>query len=417
MFNENNEKLILKLPFGFRDIFPVEAGERKKIEEIVRSEFVRWGYGEVKTPIVEFTENISSGIGKKWKDKLISFFDIDGNLISMRADMTIPIARLAGMRVKKGQLPARFYYFANSFRQSPAQKGAKRVLNQAGLEFIGAASVYSDVEVLTILINILKHLGIKDFKIAMGHVSFIDGICQWFKLDIKETLFVKENVILNNLLSVREFLVKKDKAKSEIFFSIIRPSENLNPVLKSASMIKEEKVAESLKYLKKIYKLLKELDFEQNIIIDLSVLRDFDYYSGLIFEIYCPEVTELIGSGGRYDGLIKKFGLDVPATGFALDVDLLHKSLGKSKSFKNMRQKKIILSGKNDSFARIIKFSDALRRKGNIVQLDFEKNCGISRIPGVARADLLYEIDFDKGVVAVTDAGTNKKQLKNIDDF
>jgi len=183
MFKDNNEKLILRLPFGFRDIFPVEARERKDIEEAIRREFVSWGYGEVKTPIVEYTENISSGTGKNWKDKLISFFDIDGNLISMRADMTIPVARLAGMRVKPGQLPARFYYFANSFRQSPVQKGCKRVLNQAGLEFIGQGTVYSDMEVLLILINILKRLSIKDFKVCLGHVMFIEGVCDWFKLN------------------------------------------------------------------------------------------------------------------------------------------------------------------------------------------------------------------------------------------
>src|SRR5690606_21762982 len=107
------------------------------IKEIIRKEFSDWGYGEVKTPVDEYTQNISAGAGDKWKDKIINFFDVDGSLISLRTDMTIPIARLAGMRIKDKNLPVRFCYFANSFRRSVMQKGEKREYNQAGLEFIG----------------------------------------------------------------------------------------------------------------------------------------------------------------------------------------------------------------------------------------------------------------------------------------
>ncbi|MFO7929182.1 MAG: ATP phosphoribosyltransferase regulatory subunit, partial [Candidatus Humimicrobiaceae bacterium] len=118
MFEAKNDNLVIKLPYGFRDIFPIESGERKIIQGLIGKEFRQWGYGEVNTPVVEFTKNISAGVGEKWSNKLINFLDIDGSLVSLRTDMTIPIARLAGMRIKKSQLPARFCYFANSFRQS-----------------------------------------------------------------------------------------------------------------------------------------------------------------------------------------------------------------------------------------------------------------------------------------------------------
>ena len=164
MFKEKEENLIVKLPFGFRDIFPTEAQEREVIEENIRQEFLLWGYGEVKTPVLAYTRNISSGVGKNWNDKLVSFFDIDGSLVSLRADMTIPIARLTGMRIKPEQLPARFFYIANSFRQSGLSKGKPRVISQAGLELIGSSGFASDLEVLAILINILKKLRIEKKK-------------------------------------------------------------------------------------------------------------------------------------------------------------------------------------------------------------------------------------------------------------
>jgi ATP phosphoribosyltransferase regulatory subunit len=326
MFKNRDEKLISKLPFGFRDVFPVEAYERKFIEEIIREIFISWGYGEVKTPVVEFTKNISAGVGKDWKDRLISFFDNDGNLVSLRADMTIPIARLTGMRIRPEQLPVRFFYIANSFRQSSLQKGQKRVLSQAGLELIGTKEFYADAEVMIVLINILEKLEIKDFKIGVGHIKLIEGICEWFGLSAEEYKVFKANLISSNLVYLKEFLAARDTAKATLFMDLLEPSNKIESLENMIKKIKNEKVFDSFKYLKKIYNALAKTGFERYLIIDFGTIREFDYYTGLVFEIYCPEITEKLGSGGRYDGLIKKFGFDVPATGFALDVDLVHKA-------------------------------------------------------------------------------------------
>ena len=328
MFNDGDEKLIPKLPFGFRDVFPVEAQERRFVEEVIREIFVSWGYGEIKTPVVEFTKNISAGVGKDWKDRLISFFDNDGNLVSLRADMTIPIARLTGMRVKKEQLPARFFYIANSFRQTGLQKGQKRVLSQAGLELIGAEEFYADAEVLLILINILEKLEIKDFRIGVGHIKLIEGICEWLGLSEEEYKTFKADLISNDLVSLKEFLTSRDKTKADLFMDLLKPSIEIDLFVEAIGKIKNGNVSGSFKYIKKVYNSLAKAGLAKYLIIDFGTIREFDYYTGLVFEVYCPETKEKIGSGGRYDGLIKKFGFDVPATGFALDVDLLHKATG-----------------------------------------------------------------------------------------
>ena len=326
MFKDGEEKLISKLPFGFRDIFPVEAMERRFIEEAIREIFISWGYGEVKTPVVEFTRNISAGVGKDWKDRLISFFDNDGNLVSLRADMTIPIARLTGMRIRPEQLPVRFFYLANSFRQSGLQKGQKRVLSQAGLELIGAEEFEADVEVILILINILEKLDIRDFKIGTGHIKLIEGICEWFGLSAEEYKIFKDYLIAKNLVSLKEFLFSKDKTKAGLFMDLLEPSVQIDLLEETVNKIEDNKVTDSFIYLKKIYAALSRAGFAQYLIIDFGTIKEFDYYSGLVFEIYCAEATDKLGSGGRYDGLIKKFGFDVPATGFAIDIDLIHKA-------------------------------------------------------------------------------------------
>ena len=217
-------------------------------------------------------------MGKDWKDKLISLFDIDGNLISLRADMTIPIARLAGMRIKKDRLPARFYYFANSFRQSAIQKGQKRVLNQAGLELIGSDMLAADIEVLTILVNILKKLGIRDFKIALGHTRFIDGICKWFNLNLEETGFVRENMIAKNFVALKEFLGKKDLHKAGVFINLLKPVKDLEFETDNLSIVGERDARESINYIKQVYKNLDLLGFNDCFIVDLGTIRNFGYY-------------------------------------------------------------------------------------------------------------------------------------------
>ncbi len=417
MFKENEENLTLMLPFGFRDIFPVEAQERKDIDEALRNEFISWGYGEVKTPIIEYTKNISAGAGTEWKDKLISFFDVDGNIVSLRADMTVPIARLSGMRIKERQLPARFFYFANSFRQSEPQKGQKRVLNQAGLEFIGAKGLAADLEILNILINLLRNSGLKDFKIAIGHVGFFEGIAGWFGPDNEGYETVKKNLISKNYVALKEFLAAIDPAKSEVFMDMIKPAKDFKNIEALCRGIADKKVSASIDYLKQVCSVLDGLGFAENIIIDLSIMRDFGYYSGLIFEIYAPGITEMIGSGGRYDGLLKKFGLDVPATGFAMDVDILHKALEGLISDKSRNISKIILNVETTDYLKTLKFAERLRKDGNIVELIFGFGRDTENISLEKKADFIFRIDFKNNSVLVSDLKNNTLETKSIDEF
>ncbi|NQT67130.1 MAG: ATP phosphoribosyltransferase regulatory subunit [Actinobacteria bacterium] len=416
MFENKKDNRVFKLPFGLRDIFPFESRERNNIKRIMEREFKLWGYGEVKTPAIEYTKNISIGVGKNWENKLINFFDVDGSPVSLRTDMTIPIARLTGMRIKKSQLPVRFCYFADSFRQSDIQKGVRRVYNQAGLEFIGSSNaVMSDIEILVILINILNGLNIRDYKIGLGHVEFIEGLCDWFKLNPGDREYVRRTVVEKNFVALENFLNKKNKDKAEIFVKLIQPESDIKKISSLISKIKEQKVIKSFNYLKEIYNILEKLDCGGYLITDFSIIRDFDYYTGLLFEVYCPNVTDILGSGGRYDGLIKKFGLDIPATGFALDIDLAHKAIEKV----GLRERlKILLKCRdNKNNVELTSMARKLRDSDIIVELSFDN---ISRPEDFARGkdcDLLVEVEPDLENVKITDLNKNTKKVKKTSEF
>jgi ATP phosphoribosyltransferase regulatory subunit len=416
MFEKKKDNKTVKLPYGLRDIFPSESEERNNIKKIISDEFKKWGYGEVKTPVIEYTKNMSIGVGKDWKDRLVNFFDIDGNLVSLRSDMTIPIARLAGMRIKRNQLPVRFCYFADSFRQSDIQKGIRRVFDQAGLEFIGSYNLaISDTEILIILIDILTGIDIPEYRIGLGHVEFIEGLCDWFKYDLSEREYIRKMISAKNFVELENFLNKKNKDKAEIFIKLLQPESDIKEISKMISGINEPKVTRSFSYLEKIYGNLSKLGYQEPLIADFGIIRDFSYYTGLLFEVYCPGVTGILGSGGRYDGLIKEFGLDTPATGFALDIDMAHKAAKKEKMKKNYS---ILLCCASDKKGiELVKMACRLRCSDIIVELCFEKIPDLKIFAREKKFNLVVEVENDLKNAKVTDLDRNIEIVKRIEDF
>ncbi len=419
MFENKKDNQLVKLPFGLRDILPSETKERNNLKEIIGREFKLWGYGEINTPVMEYTRNISIGVGKNWKDKLINFFDVDGNPVSLRSDMTIPIARLTGMRIKKNQLPVRFCYFADSFRQAGAQKGVRRVYNQAGLELIGTSNtIMADIEILVILINILKRLNLSNYKVGLGHVEFIEGLCDWFELDIKDRDYIGKKIIAKDFVTLENFLGKKNENKADIFIKLMQPESSIKKIAGLISGIEDKKIIKSYNYLKEIYDILGKFGYSDCLVADFSIIRDFDYYTGLLFEVYCSNVTGTIGSGGRYDGLIKKFGMDVPATGFALDVDLTHESIGElsgEESLKILLRSEYITN--SEEFAKLIEIAQRLHGNGIIVELYFESEPNPEDLARDKKCDLLVEVESDFESIKINDLDKNKIKIKKIRDF
>jgi len=417
MFDMEEENNNLRLPSGFRDIFPVESGERNEIKKIIDHEFRSWGYGEVKTPVMEYTENISIGVGRDWKNKLINFIDMDGSLISLRADMTIPIARLAGMRVREDQLPARFCYFSDVFRQAGSQAGNKRVYSQAGLEFLGSKKrLDADSEVLMILIRILRALGLDGFRIGQGHIGFISGLFDWLRLDGGGREELKNYIVNKDFVKIENFLSRTDSGKAKIFMGLMQPENDIKKISGIVSDIGEESVSSVFDYLKNLYLMLEEQDYGKYLLFDFSIIRDFDYYTGLLFEVYSEGMTGIIGSGGRYDGLIKKFGTDMPATGFALDIDILHGALGGNNLAGG---KKIMLSCPEgpDNGAGLIGLADKIRGLDIDVEILFDDVKNSRELALNKNCRFLAEASAGLTNIKVIDLGSGNSSLKSIDLF
>lgn len=309
------------IPFGYRDIIFESAMKRKKIENLIENLFLRRGYKPVIPPTVEFSNVFLQGIGEDGFYKLIQFFDERGELLSLRADLTCSVARMVCTTLSNFPLPLKVYYIKNIFRKVKIEDGKLVETTQAGVEIIGDPSLEADIEILKLAISLMRKFYKEDFQIVISHVSYLDG------------LFEEISIPSEKITLAMKILKKRDKVEWLQFLRNNAPSykgehENLmeligdDKVLKKAEEVsRNEKSIIAISTLRKVSQLLKTR--KKFILFDLAKVKRLNYYTGLFFSIISHKSAFPAGNGGRYDDLLRKFGKDLPATGFSINTDLL----------------------------------------------------------------------------------------------
>jgi len=285
---------------GSNDLLPGEVLKRRLLENRISKIFTQWGYQEIITPTFEFYELLAKGAGSIMKKEMIKFFDREGNIVALRPEMTTPIARVASTKLKGEPKPLRFYYISNVFRYDDLKTGNRKEFNQVGVELIGVNSKEADAEVIALAMECLKNSGLKKFFIDISHINFFNGIMQSIKVkeerkqEIKEAILNKDFVLLEKMLSFSDI---KDKEKEFILkMPTLRGKEE---ALEEAEELINNKLSLSaLKEIKEVYNLLKNYGLEEYILIDLGIIRDFDYYTGIIFEGYTDYLGFPVCGGG-----------------------------------------------------------------------------------------------------------------------
>ncbi len=325
------DRLKIQIPAGIRDILPEEALRKRKLEHCFEETFVSWGYREIVTPTFEYYASLSMGRGAEEESRLYKFIDRQGHILALRPDMTTPIARLVGTRLKDEKLPLRLFYMGNAFSFEDPQAGRQREFYQSGIELIGDDSSFADAEVIAIAVEILRTSGLKSFKLSIGHVDVLYGIIEELGLPNEEKGWVKNAVSNKNYVGLQELLDEFNVAVSEKdkFMQVITCHGGKEILTKVAGLTENGKVLKALKDLEQVYDALEAYGITDHVEIDLGVLRGLDYYTGVVFEGYSPYLGFPILGGGRYDNLMGQFGRECPATGFALGMERLLLSLEK----------------------------------------------------------------------------------------
>lgn len=369
----------MNIPEGLNDLLPEEVLKRRFLENKISQVFKEWGYQEIITPTFEFYGILAKGAGSIMKKEMIKFFDREGNIIALRPEMTTPIARVTSTKLKGYPKPLRFYYISNVFRYDDLKTGNRKEFNQAGVELIGINSKEADAEVIALVVECLKNSGLKNFFIDISHINFFNGIMQSIKVKeerkqkIKEAILNKDFVLLEKMLSFSDI---KDREKELILkMPTLRGREEA--LEEAEKMINNKLSLSALKEIKKVYNLLRGYGLEEHVLIDLGIIRDFDYYTGIIFEGYTDYLGFPVCGGGRYDKLCSRFGENLPSTGFAVGLERLIMALDReninSLDLKRPDQYLVCYQNNKDNFKKALKTAKNLRKKELIVELEVGK--------------------------------------------
>jgi len=316
--------MIHPIPPGTRDILPDEMRELRRLHLALIEVFESRGYGEVATPAIEYDEVLARGDGRT-ADSAYRFFDESGDLLALRSDMTVPIARLVASRYASAEPPLRFCYLANAFRAVRPQRGQMREFAQAGVELIGAPAPEGTAEVVEVLEAALDGAGLDRAVIGLGDADLFRQLLTELGLEGEVRDTILERLATHDLVGLEDELSRAGIGDEQVATCVaLSQLRGGREVLAEARALGGAAVERATARIGETFEALEARGVAERVRVDLGLLRDLGYYSGAILEVYDPALGHVLGGGGRYDGLLKRFGVDLPAAGFALYLERVH---------------------------------------------------------------------------------------------
>lgn len=359
---------VYQVPYGTKDILPGEMKARRRIEDAIVGVFDKWGYDEVKTPDFEYADTFGK-VGTKGDFR---FFDRNNNLLALRSDMTAPIARLTATRLQGGESIKRLCYLANLYRYEEIQAGRQCEFEQAGVELLGASGPAADAEVIVLAAEALKAAGVQQFAISLGHVDFINGLAQEAGFDAEQINQLKTCLRRHDAVGMQQMADAMDNIRPEIkrlFADLLFLQGGAELLERVRGLVTNPQCLSALQNLQRIYELVEAYGAARYLSFDLGLYRSLDYYTGMLFEAYLPEMGYPIAGGGRYDKMMEDFGLSCPATGFALGVDRVALALERSGLVSAVRSWDVLVAWSEGKLPEAIAKATALRGEGRSVKL------------------------------------------------
>jgi ATP phosphoribosyltransferase regulatory subunit len=316
------------IPEGMHDVLPPESSQLRTIVTKLCGCFEAYGYGEVRTPWLEFAETLEIA-----EDDTLEagyrLHDQQGHELMLRTDMTVPVARLASSHYRDEPLPLRFFYVAPSIRPWAPQRGQDGEFVQAGVELLGLHSAAADAECVALLCDCLSSLGLRKYRVALGTVDFyvalVDalGLTAVYREKFLEALSDRDYPLLESIAGKAHV----DGDALNALWRTLELSGTRDSLAQARKLARTPQMDAAIEHLVTVRDLVEEAGFEDAVAFDFGQFQDLTYYRGVIFEVYAPGVGLPIASGGRYDGLLARFDWDVPGVGFAIALGRLQEAL------------------------------------------------------------------------------------------
>ena len=319
------------IPIGTATLLPQTAQLVRKLEDQLLAYVARWGYQEIILPTFEYFDILSVGLAQEILDKWYKFADrTSGRMLVLRPDATAQIARMVAMGLGGESLPLRFSYRTTVFRYELEHRGRDREVFQVGIELLGNDTYQSDAEMVTMLAGLLNLVGLPEWKISLGHVGFFKALLSRSGLSPvgqKQAEVAASHKDLPRL----EQILTTERLPRGMVRNILQVPERCgqHEVLEWGKRVagKDTQLLKPLQRLEQVFQQLEHTGIQEHVLLDLGEFRGFDYYDGVVFDVFTSALGSEIGGGGRYNHLVGRFGRELPAIGFGLDLDRLFSAL------------------------------------------------------------------------------------------
>jgi ATP phosphoribosyltransferase regulatory subunit len=316
-----------QVPPGVQCFLGEEARRRRRIEERVVSVFEGWAYEEIIPPLFDYADVFA---GPALAPRTYTFVGRDGSLLALRPDFTSLLAKIAAGRLADRPAPLRLYYSGEVLRYEPPKAGRQSELHQMGLEHLGGVGPAADAETLAIAAECLDVVGATDWVLAVGHVGVFNGLVAGLSLDAETLERLRERVEAKDGAGVREVLGTGGvtggvtSATIDALARLTLLAGGIGVLEEAASAFASWPAATAaLAELRAIVDALVAAGLGARLAVDLGEVRGLDYYTGFVFRAYARGLGFEVGSGGRYDTLLARFGRPLPAVGFMFGLDRL----------------------------------------------------------------------------------------------
>ena len=316
-------KWMQQLPEGVQDSLPDECYNRRRIENRLRRMFHLSGFNEIDTPLFEYLDLFEGETASIEQEQMYKFFEPGSRIMVMRPDYTMPIARIAATKMKSLPLPLRLSYVGSVYRYGGQRQTGQREIAQAGIELLGSREPSADAEVIALAVESLLNLGLTEFQIDIGQVEFFKGLVEEAGLEEADSeklrLLIHQKNKLALELQMRDLAISPETKNNLLQLPMLFGN---GEVLESArALTQNERSVRALENIHHVYQILKTYGLSRYIAIDLGMVQSLNYYTGIIFQGMTTDMGYPICNGGRYDTLISEFGMDIPDTGFALEIN------------------------------------------------------------------------------------------------
>jgi ATP phosphoribosyltransferase regulatory subunit len=387
-----SKPLMFEKPLGMRDTLPEMYEMKKQIREQLETEMSGWGYQMIETPTLEYYETV--GLASAILDQqLFKLLDQQGNTLVLRPDMTAPIARLVASSMKGEAYPLRLSYQSNVYRAQQHEGGKPAEFEQLGVELIGDGTISADGEVIALMVSSLKRAGLSHFKVAIGHIGYVNALLLDIVGDRADEL--RRYLYEKNYVGFREHV--KNLPISSIdkgrLLGLLKLRGDKGMLAEAAKLVQTEEGTKALAELEELWNVLESYGIDQYVKLDLNLVLHMSYYTGAVFEGYGSNLGVPLCSGGRYDELLGKFERPGQATGFGLRLDLLVEAIGELKT----KRKTTCIVFSKERRAEAFQEAARLRTAGEAVVV--QDIAGVEDVDGMSEqfTEVYYFIGAKKG--------------------